>query len=138
MIGVSFMNRCIAWVLFSIFLAGCGGGGKTTLSGKVLIQGSPAQVTDGEMLQLQFLPETGSGSHMAAVDKSGNYSIITSSGNIPPGKYKVVVLSQTGTAAPQKGKAPPSDRFKGKYSKDKTPLTVTVKSGDNKEDIKLD
>lgn len=147
--------RLAAVIVLASFAAGCGGGSKGTISGRVLYQGKPFAL--GGIVT--FVPEHG-GAFNATIDREGNYSVA----GIPPGAVKIAVspdpvagrgnngievpsdmkpegvdLSQTslGSRPNQGGRlAPPP--LPAKYANpDESGLTYTVESGRQSHDIDL-
>jgi len=110
--------------------AGCGGGGETTLSGTVKLNGAPLP---GGAIKL--LPAGGSDTTVrsALIGDNGHYYMP----NVPPGEVKIAIEGPRKSSDPNA--APPSVVLPAKYAKpDQSGLTYTVKEGvNNTYDIPL-
>lgn len=123
-----------ALVLITAHLAGCGSNA-TTYRGRLMVDGKPFIPTEGQMVQIQLLPDNSAESPvMLGVDKKGLVSPVSAAGILPPGDYKVAIMAAD-PAAMTKGKM--TDQFKNAFSKDKTKLRLNIKPGANTHDIKV-
>ncbi|NBU74278.1 MAG: hypothetical protein EBS30_03475 [Planctomycetes bacterium] len=121
-------------VLITAHLAGCGSNA-TTYRGRLMVDGKPFIPTEGQMVQIQLLPDNSAESPiMLGVDKKGLVSPVSAAGILPPGDYKVAIMAAD-PAAMTKGKM--TDQFKNAFSKDKTKLRLNIKPGANTHDIKV-
>ncbi|MFZ4645692.1 MAG: hypothetical protein ACOYNP_08035 [Gemmataceae bacterium] len=129
------MNRLgLALVLITAHLVGCGSNA-TTYRGRLMVDGKPFIPTEGQMVQIQLLPDNSAESPvMLGVDKKGLVSPVSAAGILPPGDYKVAIMAAD-PAAMTKGKM--ADQFKNAFSKDKTTLRLNIKPGANTHDITL-
>jgi hypothetical protein len=129
----------VSMILGSLWLAGCGGSKKDTLtdlvpvSGKVTVGGTPVPIG-----QVNFYPDTSKGTSgestpSGSLKADGSYSLKTAANGYikdgaPPGWYKVTVSSGAASEPEQwKAKMP---TFSNDYANEKnTPLSIEVKSG---------
>jgi len=117
-----------------IALAGCGGGvSGSKVQGKLLMNGQPYQVGQGEEFTMAFVGNTGEGgaklSCGVALNPDGTFAVNgpTNKG-VPPGKYQITVVNMPSPYSLKPG-ATQTDKFKDKYSSpDKTPLSVEITS----------
>jgi hypothetical protein len=124
----------LALVLITAHLVGCGSNA-TTYRGRLMVDGKPFIPTEGQMVQIQLLPDNSAESPvMLGVDKKGLVSPVSAAGTLPPGDYKVAIMAAD-PAAMTKGKM--TDQFKNAFSKDKTKLWLNIKPGANTHDIKV-
>ena len=100
-----------------------------------MVDGKPFIPTEGQMVQIQLLPDNSAESPvMLGVDKKGLVSPVSAAGTLPSGDYKVAIMAAD-PAAMTKGKM--TDQFKNAFSKDKTTLRLNIKPGANTHDIKV-
>ena len=129
----------LGWCLALVVLVGCGD--KTTVSGKVTLDGSP--LPNG---LITF--HGGGGSALCGSDAAGNYTLqATDEKGIQTGDYKVTVVANEqvdpATAAAEssgahKMETVPKALTPAIYADPKTtPLSVTVKSGKNSIPLEL-
>ena len=135
------------------FLIGCGGGGTNLsglapCSGTVMLKGTPV-----EGASIVFIPKSGQRAAAATTDAQGRFTVTTLNpqDGIAPGEY-VVTVSKKEFYGPEL--PPQKDEFGEMYnpqrpqkntlpdqyaSAERTPLTVTIPSGGNKNlEINLD
>jgi hypothetical protein len=115
---------------------GCGASG-TIVTGQVASGGKPYTINEEkEELQVTFV--TGEGEEMkgypANVQPDGTFSVVGPHGRgIPPGKYRIIVQSipyggdqSNAVAMPEDEDDIQADKFRGKFSAEKTPLTIEI------------
>ena len=73
----------------------------------------------------------------AHLEGDGAFRVVASNGEVPPGKYRVACEVEYTKSTTKQGRPLRADRFGGKYSKEKSPLTVEVKLGENDFPIEL-
>ena len=119
-----------------LFLVGCGGDGRRSVSGEVTFAGEP--VTAGNIV---FLPVAGEGSKGAAEVIDGKYSIPSEQG-LPPGNYRVKIrwAKPTGKQIPSGDPGMLMDErleaIPAQYNSAST-LTAEITAGENKHDFRL-
>jgi len=101
-----FKNVCL--VLGSVLclaLAGCGGGGGISATGKVVNGANPYTPGEGESVNVTLSSDSGAGGGGTS-GKDGTFTLKANDGkDLPPGKYKVSI---TVYKAADGGKAPPA------------------------------
>ncbi|MFN3161128.1 MAG: carboxypeptidase regulatory-like domain-containing protein [Rubinisphaera brasiliensis] len=130
------MRVSIAAVLtaFSLFLAGCGGGGDTPdlgkVSGKVVIDGNPA-----ENVQVTFTPTAGGRQSIGETGADGGYQLVYSSDDMGAiiGDHNVTI-SPIIELDPESNDTMNSGSSVPKEYLDVT-KTVTVEAGSNEIDL---
>ncbi len=113
---------------FMLALAGCGGGNavdRTPISGTVTFQDQPVQ--DG---QIRFAPETGTTSAVVIEPIADGRYATTTSGGLPPGKYRVEILAfDPKTPSPESAEDPPRKQLIPPNYNDQSKLRLTVAPG---------
>ena len=104
------MKRFMGLMLLIVLGAatGCGGGG-VPVDGKVVDGNKPFTLAEGDSVTITMTSEDDKTTCTANVDKEGNFTAKTSTGQlVPPGKYKVTVLRyHLSTTPPALSKTPP-------------------------------
>jgi hypothetical protein len=121
-------------LLASLVLTGCGGG-TSSVSGKLTLDGEPLARTENVSVTIMFYPESGSGAPAAALaDEAGGYVLSTGSQQgLAPGNY-VVTLSATEFTPPAVAGGMPGNRVltPARYANPKqSGLRAEVKPGSN-------
>ncbi|WP_162659575.1 hypothetical protein [Tuwongella immobilis] len=134
-------------LLFGLMLltnSGCGDTGKSTLKGQLQkSDGSPFALQAGEQAFLTFCQVGESGAinseatYPAMVQGNGQFEVIASGGELPPGKYRVALQILAGSAVTKSGTPKQADRLKGAMSPEKSKTEITVQPGSNDLQIKL-
>ena len=122
-----FRVSCFVGLLFSVAaLSGCGGG-TTKVSGTVVKDGKPIEVSSTGYVQVTLVPDVAAGEQFTTVvgrcDADGKFEIL----DVKPGKYKVAVEQFDPT--------PQSDKLGGAFNQEKTPI---VRQIDGKKPLKID
>jgi hypothetical protein len=121
-------------VLIALFVCGCGGDGRIKARGRLLKNGQPFPLGEGEGMRMFFVPTTAEGttydSYVAVYDKTdGSFKVTGKDGKgLPPGQYRVALEHM-------KKK---QDLFKGAYSAKRTPIVREVSSNSGEIIIDLD
>jgi hypothetical protein len=122
-------------VVVALLVCGCGGGdGRIKARGRIVKNGKPFQLGEGEGLRIVFYPPEASGttydSYVAVFDKSnGTFRVTGKDGKgLPPGKYRVSLEHV-------KEK---KDLFNGAYSGKHTPFVGEVSGSSSEIVIDLD
>jgi hypothetical protein len=105
------MKRVLWLGLFVVIctVTGCGSGG-VDVDGKVVKDGNPYSLAEGEAINITLQGDTASGN--ATVEKDGHFVAKKSDGKpLPPGTYKVSLTHYPPTAAGGKG-GPPQPKQK--------------------------
>ena len=128
-------------VMSLALLAGCGGGGRSEVSGTVTFKGQP--LAKGT---IRFDPMPGGGSSASASISGGKYTVPAAQGLLP-GKYKVSVTTVGADSQAVDRSAPPggggaapkesAEPIPTKYNQ-ATTLSCDVTPGANTHDFKLD
>jgi hypothetical protein len=115
-----------------LLLAGCGGGA-STVSGSVSLDGQPLTRTESRNITIMFTPESGGAPASALVDESGEFSLATGArAGLAPGKY-IVTLAAIEVTGGKKQVVTPA-----RYSNAKdTDLRADVQPGSNNFDFEL-
>jgi hypothetical protein len=121
-------------LLIALFVGGCGGDGRVNARGRIVKNGQPFQLGEGEGLRIVFYPPEAAGatyeSYVAVFDKAdGSFRVTGKDGKgLPPGKYRVALehLKQK------------KDLFKGFYSGKQTPIIREVTDSYHEIVIDLD
>jgi len=119
-------------VLIALFLSGCGDG-RIKARGRIVKNGAPFQLGEGEGLRIVFAPVEASGatyeSYVAVFNKDGSFQVMGRDGKgLPPGKYRVALEHL-------KKK---QDLLKGAFDGQNTPIVREVTDGSNEIVIDLD
>ena len=119
-------------VLIALFLSGCGDG-RIKARGRIVNNGAPFQLGEGEGLRIVFAPVEASGatyeSYVAVFNKDGSFQVMGRDGKgLPPGKYRVALEHL-------KKK---QDLLKGAFDGQNTPIVREVTDGSNEIVIDLD
>ncbi len=128
------LSRGMVLVLIALFVCGCGGDGRIKARGRIVKNGQPFHVGEGEGLRIIFSPPEATGttyeSYVAVFDNTdGSFKVAGKDGKgLPPGKYRVALEHL-------KKK---QDLFKGAYSGKRTPIVREVTSSSNEIVIDLD
>jgi hypothetical protein len=122
-----------ALVLIALFVCGCNGDGRTKARGRILKDGAPFQLGEGEGLRIVFAPVAAEGttyeSYPAVFNKDGSFQVMGKDGKgLPPGKYRVSLEHL-------KKK---TDLFNGAFAGDHTPIIREVSNGSGEIIIDLD
>ena len=130
-----FFVLLVSVACLSMCIPGCGGEKGAKVTGVIVANGQPIQVPEKEIVLMGFVPvqkdENSVKANPGAEFKRDDASFLfvgPGLGLVPPGEYKVVL-----TIRPRGG----PDRFAGKFSPEKTPLTYTV-TNDPKQHIVID
>jgi hypothetical protein len=122
-----------ALVLIAVFACGCGGDGRFQARGRLIKDGAPFKLGQGEGMRIVFVPvEAGESTfetYAAILGEDGAFKVIGKDGKgLPPGKYRVTVEHL-------KKK---EDLFKGAFSGKNTPIVREVSNGSSEIVIDLD
>jgi len=118
----------LAWlVLVACCLAGCGQTANVTVTGKVLKNDQPLQLSPTGSVMVTLIPDVAPGTpasnKLEYADASGNFTIQ----DVPPGKYKVAIV--------QLDPDPGSDKLAGAFSAKNTKI---VREIDGKTPLNID
>ncbi len=130
LVGVSSYGTAL---LLALLVVGCNDG-RSSVSGKLTLDGKPLAKTENVQITVMFFPESGNGVPAAAVaDESGRYALSSGAkSGLAPGKY-VVTLAGTETSAQGKRLVTPL-----RYSDPKqSDLRADVQPGGNVFDFDL-
>jgi hypothetical protein len=121
------------FVVIAMLACGCGGDGRFQARGRLIKDGAPFKLGQGEGMRIVFVPvepgESTFETYAAILEEDGSFKVIGKDGKgLPPGKYRVTVEHL-------KKKA---DLFKGAFSGKKTPIVREVTDGANEIVIDLD
>jgi hypothetical protein len=117
-------------------LTGCGGSGKTVVTGQLKMDGAPYALDEKEQLAVIFHPQEGKKDPLIArVETNGSYKVDGGDGKgIPPGKYRVEI--QSVPRIPSAG-GKTEDKFKGAFSAAASPHVVEVSASNHTIDLEL-
>lgn len=136
------MRFLLPGVLTAVVLVvvGCGGSKQSSLHGQLFVKaGEKLTLEKGEQafLSLTGLKPDGTldmeRTYPCHVNPDGSFQMAASGGELPPGTYRVSLTVSPQVPQPGKG---PSDRFKGKYARERSKLKIEVKPGRN--DLAID
>lgn len=134
----------IAWGLLAGLCVWGGCGEPTARVRGQLYEGDGRKFTlqDGEQGAIMFFALSSDGQldplhvYSALLMPDGAFEVQVSDGRIPVGKYRIA-LDLGFTGPPDGKKHRRGDRLAGRFSRDQSPLTVELKSGDNNLSIDL-
>jgi hypothetical protein len=98
-------NWCVcAALLLMAVVAGCGDG-RSSVSGKLTLDGKPLARSKDKQVTIMFFPESGNGAPAAALaDESGKYELTTGGqSGLAPGNYVVTLVATEFTSAANDG-----------------------------------
>src|SRR5262245_12531438 len=85
--------RSVALAAGLLSAAGCGGG-QSSVSGTVTLDGQPLTKTESRNVTIMFVPEGGGSPASALVDESGGFTLATGAqAGLAPGKYIVTLAA---------------------------------------------
>jgi hypothetical protein len=119
-------HKGMALVVIALFVCGCGGDGRIKARGRILKNGQPFQLKEGEGLRIVFFPPEAPGttyeSYAAVFDNDdGSFKVTGRDGKgLPPGKYRIAIEHL-------KKK---QDLFKGAFSGKRTPIVREITGSD--------
>jgi hypothetical protein len=126
--------RVLTVAILALAAGGCGDK-NAQLRGQLRESGQPLNLA-GDQTALSFHrlvdgKTDPNGIYPAAVASDGSFEMHASGGSLPPGRYRVLLESW---GAPKGG--PMTDRFGGRFSKDKSKLEYDIVAGQN--DLTID
>jgi hypothetical protein len=136
--------RCVAIIALATLLGCSSGHGTASLSGTVTYKGQPV---DGATVILHPKGDETAKPAQGKTDSGGHFTVTTYFGpgeqpaGAMPGEYAVTITKidePQGTFDPHKD-PPPKNHLPAKYSTpQQSPLTVTIKPGSNRPELKLE
>jgi len=120
------------------FVIGCSDSSKATLKGQLFTApGQKLTLAENEQAFLSFVKLNDAGqldpnfNFPCMVKPDGEYEMVASGGELPPGQYRVSLEVQITKSVNKQGTPKMVDRFNGKLSRDRSNVKVEVKPGAN-------